>query len=100
MTEELPTPHCYRVDTGFLAGNYPRTRDTDSSREKFRRILDAGVTCFVDLTTPHDPLEPYDHLLSELADGAVIRAAPSTCTAGVASGAPVRLSAAGWCVTA
>ena len=73
MTAELPTPQCYWVDSGFLAGNYPRTRDSDSSREKFRSILDAGVTCFVDLTTPHDPLEPYDHLLAELADGATIR---------------------------
>ena len=73
MTAELPTPQCYWVDTGFLAGNYPHTRDSESSREKFSRILDAGVTCFVDLTTPRDPLEPYDHLLAELADGATIR---------------------------
>jgi len=56
-----------------LAGNYPRTRDADSSREKFLSILGSGVTCFVDLTTHHDPLEPYDQLLSELADGATIR---------------------------
>ena len=51
---------------GFLAGNYPRTGYEDSSRDKMRRILAAGVTCFVDLTTRHDPLLPYDQLVVQL----------------------------------
>jgi len=70
---ERPTPDCYWVAPGFLAGDYPRTRDEDSSRDKLRRILDAGVTCFVDLTTRDDWLEPYDRLLEERAAGAAVR---------------------------
>lgn len=73
MIPERPTPDCYWVAPGFLAGDYPRTRDEDSSRDKLRRILDAGVTCFVDLTTRDDWLEPYDRLLEELAAGAAVR---------------------------
>lgn len=68
-----PTPDCYWVAPGFLAGNYPRTREEASSRAKLERILRAGVTCFVDLTTVDDPLEPYEGLLAELADGAAVR---------------------------
>ena len=75
MNPARPTPGCYWVVPGFLAGNYPRTRDDGSSREKLRRILDAGVTCFVDLTTRHDPLEPYESLLSEMDDGSARAAA-------------------------
>jgi len=71
MTPERPTPNCYWVMPGFLAGNYPRTRDDESSRGKLRRIVDAGVTCFVDLTTSDDPLEPYQHLLAEMSDDGV-----------------------------
>ena len=70
MTPERPTPNCYWVVPGFLAGNYPRTRDDRSSRDKLRRIVDAGVTCFVDLTTSDDPLEPYEDLLTEVSAGA------------------------------
>ncbi len=73
MNPPKPISDCYWVAPGFLAGHYPRTRDDDSSRLKLRRILDAGVTCFVDLTTRQDPLEPYDHLLAELADGRAVR---------------------------
>ena len=80
-TPVSPTPNCYWVVPGFLAGNYPRTREEESSREKLRRILDAGVTCFVDLTTRHDPLEPYEHLLSELAGGAATVAAEAGAAA-------------------
>lgn len=69
-----PIPQCYWVVPGrFLAGEYPRNLDEDSSREKLGRLLDAGVTCFVDMTTPHDGLEPYDDLLAELTDGDVVR---------------------------
>lgn len=74
MSSPRPTPDCYWVVPRFLAGNYPRTRDEESSRAKMRRILAAGVTCFVDLTTGDDPLEPYDDLLDDLADGKAVRA--------------------------
>lgn len=68
-----PTPDCYWVAPGFLAGSYPRTREHESSCAKLKRILEAGVTRFVDLTTPNDPLEPYGELLEALADGAAVR---------------------------
>jgi len=70
---QRPTESCYWVVPGFLAGNYPRTRFEESSRDKMSRILGSGVTCFVDLTTRHDPLLPYEDLLHELVDGAVTR---------------------------
>jgi len=69
VTSDRPTPDCYWVAPRFLAGNYPRTRDEATSRDKLRRILDAGVTRFVDLTTGYDPLEPYEHLLEEMSTG-------------------------------
>ena len=71
---ERPTESCYWVVPGFLAGNYPRTRFEDSSRDKMRRILAAGVTCFVDLTTRHDPLLPYAQLVEQLAGAGALRA--------------------------
>lgn len=71
---DRPTESCYWVVPGFLAGNYPRTRFEDSSREKIRRILEAGVTCFVDLTTGHDPLLPYDALVEQLTGAGAMRA--------------------------
>jgi hypothetical protein len=69
MSESLPPKpidESYWVIPGrFLGGEYPRTVSEQSSREKLRRILAAGVTLFVDLTHPDDPLEPYEHLLDE-----------------------------------
>ena len=70
---ERPTEDCYWVVPGFLAGNYPRTQFEDSSRDKMRRILDAGVTCFLDLTTRYDPLLPYEQLVEQLAGSAAVR---------------------------
>lgn len=70
---ERPTESCYWVVPGFLAGNYPRTRFEDSSREKMRRILAAGVTCFVDLTTEYDPLLPYENLVEQLVGAGAVR---------------------------
>jgi hypothetical protein len=38
-----------------------------------RSLLDAGVTCFLDLTTRHDPLEPYESLVEQLAGAGAMR---------------------------
>jgi protein-tyrosine phosphatase len=38
-----------------------------------RLILDAGVTCFLDLTTRHDPLLPYESLVEQLAGAGAMR---------------------------
>ena len=64
-----PIPYCYWVVPGkLLAGEYPRNLDEESSREKARRLTDAGVTTFIDLTKKgceiYEPLEPYAHLIA------------------------------------
>jgi ADP-ribosylglycohydrolase/protein-tyrosine phosphatase len=67
-----PIPNCYWVLPGkFLAGEYPRDLDRDSSDRKLRALIDGGVTCFVDLTGPDDRLEPYAELVEQQADVAV-----------------------------
>lgn len=59
-----PIPHCYWVIPGrLLAGDYPRTPDEGSSKEKLVRLTDAGVSAFIDLTEADEFLEPYAHLL-------------------------------------
>ena len=62
-----PIPYCYWVVPGkLLAGEYPRYLDEESSREKVRKLTDAGVTAFIDLTVEGEkhtePLKPYAHL--------------------------------------
>ncbi|MEB3356369.1 MAG: hypothetical protein VKK04_06560 [Synechococcales bacterium] len=65
---DQPIPHCYWVVPGkFLAGEYPRTLDEASSREKIKALIDAGVTTFIDLTDTWDGLLPYDHFLETAA---------------------------------
>lgn len=65
-----PIEYCYWVIPGkLLAGEYPRTPDEASSREKLARLTDAGVSAFIDLTEfdgrlADRHLEPYAHLLS------------------------------------
>jgi len=48
-----------------MAGEYPRTFDLEASREKLSRILDCGVTSFLDLTAPEDGLQPYTDILPD-----------------------------------
>ncbi|MBK6845886.1 MAG: ADP-ribosylglycohydrolase family protein [Gemmatimonadetes bacterium] len=67
----LPIPNSYRLP-GFAlaAGEYPGDKPEPgnlAARTKLARFLDAGVTGFIDLTSLHDPLEPYDALLAALA---------------------------------
>jgi hypothetical protein len=62
-----PIPDSYWVDEGRLvAGEYPGARDDDQARAKLRRILDAGVTSFLDLTEEGEyNLKPYAPFLGE-----------------------------------
>ena len=53
----MSPPAHYAVTEGVLAGAYPGTR------EAVRALERSGVTVFVDLTHPSDPLEGYDRLL-------------------------------------
>jgi hypothetical protein len=58
-----PLPNSYWVVPGrCLAGPYPRSVDDAVAREKVKRLLDVGVTVFIDLTERGE-VAPYDHLL-------------------------------------
>jgi hypothetical protein len=72
----VPFERSYWVVPGmFLAGAYPGNPDPDKAEEKLRLFLDAGLRCFVDLTSPEDsnllglPLVPYRDLVERAAGG-------------------------------
>lgn len=63
---ERPITDSYWVRPGrLLAGEYPRHKDDEASRPKLRRLLEAGVTFFLDLTEIEEGLKPYVPLLQE-----------------------------------
>ena len=47
----------------FLAGEYPRDMDEESSRIKINALIHSGITVFIDLTDKNDTLLPYSYLL-------------------------------------
>ncbi len=60
-----PLPHSYWVQPGtVLAGEYPRNKDEQSSRDKIDVLLGAGVKAFIDLTEADEGLLPYAPLLT------------------------------------
>ena len=62
-----PIENCYWVEPGkFLAGEYPRDKDMDLSREKLKALLDAGVSHFIDLTEESEPLAGYMQIVRKL----------------------------------
>jgi hypothetical protein len=65
--QERLIPDSYWVCPGrLLAGEYPRTKDDEESRSKLRRLLEAGVTFFLDLTEEGEyDLKSYAPLLRE-----------------------------------
>jgi DNA polymerase IV len=66
-TQDRPIPNSYWVIPGrFLAGEYPGALVDVEARGKICRILESGVTCFIDLTEPGESgLHPYEPLLME-----------------------------------
>jgi hypothetical protein len=64
-----PISDSYWVRPGkLLAGEYPGSRYEDEARDKLRRLLAAGVTCFLDLTEEGEyGLRPYLPLVLEQA---------------------------------
>jgi hypothetical protein len=64
---ERPIPDSYWVQPGrLLAGEYPRTKDDAASGPKLRRLLNAGVTFFLDLTEEGEyGLKPYVTILRQ-----------------------------------
>ncbi|MCC5952029.1 MAG: ADP-ribosylglycohydrolase family protein [Acidimicrobiia bacterium] len=59
--------HAWWISDGVLAGEYPGHTDRARTGEKLNLLVDAGVRTFVDLTTPADGLEPYEDVLSRVA---------------------------------
>lgn len=58
-----PLPATYWVVPGrLLVGEHPGSQSRADAMERLRRFLVAGVTCFVDLTEPHE-LPSYEALL-------------------------------------
>ena len=48
----------------IAAGEYPGGSTAGIARERLGIMIDAGIRSFLDLTQPHDPLLPYDVMLS------------------------------------
>ena len=69
-TIPLPIPATYWLVPGrLLVGEYPGSQSRAEAMERLRRFLQAGVTCFVDLTEPRE-LPSYEALLPfETPDG-------------------------------
>jgi protein-tyrosine phosphatase len=59
-----PIEHCYWVvEDKLLAGEYPRTKDPDTSQKKIEALIRAGVTLFIDLTEETEGLLAYGAFL-------------------------------------
>ncbi|MBV1712700.1 MAG: ADP-ribosylglycohydrolase family protein [Desulfomicrobium sp.] len=64
---QTPIENAYWIIPGkFLAGEYPRNPDQESSIAKLHSLLDAGIRVFIDLTTPADGLSSYGGMLQTL----------------------------------
>src|SRR5204863_7956232 len=60
MPAALPLPNSYWVLPGqLLAGEHPGGSTAVATRARLGRRLEAGVSCFIDLTRPGE-LPPYD----------------------------------------
>lgn len=62
--DHLPRPHvnCYWLLPGrILCGEHPSRGGPQGLQE----LADAGVTCFIDLTSEHDGLAPYTPVLGQ-----------------------------------
>lgn len=65
-----PIPNSYTIPgTRLTAGEYPGSKKPAEVEARLAAFLDAGVSTFIDLTTPADRLEPYEHLLRRIAGG-------------------------------
>jgi hypothetical protein len=68
MTDILrPIPESYWIQPGrFLAGEYPSAAYIGRASERLGKLIDAGISSFLDLTLPGE-LPPYRSLLLEQA---------------------------------
>ena len=59
----LPLRHCYWVVPGLLlAGEHPNGPNRDKTKDRLKKLLAAGIECFVDLTKPTELLRYDTHL--------------------------------------
>jgi protein-tyrosine phosphatase len=66
-TRPAPIPNSYWLPgEQILAGEYPGAQDARASSARLELFLDAGITSFIDLTSPGE-LVPYEPLLRDLA---------------------------------
>jgi ADP-ribosyl-[dinitrogen reductase] hydrolase len=62
-SQALPLRHCYWVVPGLLlAGEHPNGPTRDKTKERLKKLLGAGIECFVDLTKATELLR-YDTFL-------------------------------------
>ena len=67
-----PLPNSYWVEQErLLAGEHPAGADAEATRKRLRRIVDAGIDCFIDLTEPAE-FESYQPALAALMTGQAI----------------------------
>jgi len=60
-------PQHYPIGPGTLfGGEYPGDRKPNFARAGILALVKLGVRTFIDLTSPHDHMEPYEGLLTEL----------------------------------
>ncbi|MCW1885790.1 hypothetical protein OKA04_13700 [Luteolibacter flavescens] len=59
----------YQVHDGLFAGEYPGSFAPEVTEDRLKFLVGKGVQTFIDLTTPHDRLEPYEPVLRELGEG-------------------------------
>lgn len=64
MVCSRPNDNTYWVDSSLLASEYPGHWDDAVARQRLQAYLDAGVTCFIDLTQEGE-LVPYNDLLPD-----------------------------------
>jgi ADP-ribosylglycohydrolase len=66
--DSLPIPNSYWVQPGrLLAGEYPGSMSRAEAMERVRRLLEAGITSFIDLTEEGE-LPEYEKLLPDLTE--------------------------------
>ena len=72
--QRRPFANSYWVIPGrLLAGEYPGDSAREPSIVKLRKVIEVGINYFLDLTSPDDPLRPYEPLLPEAAGGLRVR---------------------------
>lgn len=60
-------PEHYPIEPATLfGGEYPGDRNPETARTRILSLVEMGVRTFIDLTSPHDHMEPYVGMLEGL----------------------------------